>query len=66
MKYFPCTAAFGNFNCHSTAKAKDFFAGFCTYPRHTGSKDKEKQKQRPLTINIQMGRIFTINGLFVP
>ena len=23
MIYFPCTAAFGNFNCYSTAKAKD-------------------------------------------
>ena len=23
MKYFPCTAVFGNFNCYSIAKAKD-------------------------------------------
>ena len=23
MKYFHCTAAFGNFNCYSTAEAKD-------------------------------------------
>ena len=24
MKYFPCTAAFGNISCYSTAKVKKF------------------------------------------
>ena len=53
MKYFPCTTALGNFNCYSTAKGKRldkfslFFAALCTYPIYTGSKVKEKQKQRP-------------------
>ena len=55
MKCFHSTAAFGNFNCYSTAKAK----GLINFPsslqvfalapdiRYNGSKDKEKQKQRP-------------------
>ena len=35
------------FFLHCCVQFSLFLAGLCTYPRYTGSKDKEKQKQRP-------------------
>ena len=65
MKYFPCTAAFGNFNCYSDAKAKDLI-GFPSLQLFALTPDMpvvraKGNKNKDLTMNIQ---IFITNRLF--
>ena len=68
MKYFPCTAAFGNINCYSTAKVKKFdkFSSslqvFALTPDVPVVRTKRNRKK---DLTIQMGKIFTTNELFV-
>ena len=70
MKYFPCTAALGNFDCNSTAKAKDLIdfpsslQVFALTPDIPVIRAK-RNRSKDLTMNIQMGKIFITNGLFV-
>ena len=70
MKYFPCTAAFGNFNCNSTAQAKDLIGFPSSLQVFVLTPDipvvrAKRNRNKDLTMNIQMGKIFIINGLFV-
>ena len=70
MKYFPCTAAFGNFNCTSTAKVKDLIdfpsslQVFALTPDIPVVRAK-RNRNKDLTMNIQMGKVFFTNGPFV-
>ena len=70
MKYFPCTAVFGNFNCNSTAKTKDLtdfpssMQVFSLTPDIPVLRAK-RNRNKDLTMNIQMGKIFITNELFV-
>ena len=70
MKYFLCTAAFSNFNCYSTTKAKDLIdfpsslQVFALTPNILVLRAK-RNRNKDLTMNIQMGKIFITNWLFV-
>ena len=68
MKYFPYTAAFGNFNCYSTANAKDFASSlqvFALTPDILVVRAKGNRNKDLTTMNIQMGKIFITNRLFL-
>ena len=68
MKYFPCTAASSNFNCYSAAKAKDMIdfpsslQVFALTPDILVVRAK-RNRNKYLTVNIQMGKIFITNRL---
>ena len=67
MKYFPYAAAFSNFNCYSTANAKDFASSlqvFALTPDILVVRAKGNRNKDLTTMNIQMGKIFITNGLF--
>ena len=61
MKYFPCTAAFGNFNCNSTGKAEDLIdfpsslQVFALTPDIPVVRAK-RNRNKDLTMNISNGK----------
>ena len=70
MKYFTCTATFDNFNCYGTAKEKDLINFLSSLQVFALTPDipvvwTKRKRNKGLTINLSMEKIFTTNVLFV-
>ena len=67
---FSCTAASSNFNCYSAAKAKDMIDFPSSLQVFALTPDilvvrANRNRNKYLTVNIQMGKVFITNRLFV-